>query len=312
MTTAPLFPVAFFQNKSDAKPQPQGKTWAEFVQMFKRPAIRADKDGPLFSPARFTNGRRLNENVQSLSMLVLDFDHNAALAEALETCEGLGCDYLIYTTHSHRRVTDKHPVAEDCFRVVFPLREPIPPEDFPRLFKWAEMIFDHKIDKTPKGVAWMYYLPAAHSAESPYEIFAKTDGDFLDWRVGADSQTNVGGCSATLRFASPPHTPQTDAEERDVRMPSTGSTKKRPSSSSSASVSVADVSLANITYDPSDEWQTWKACLIVHLSKHPKARMISGKVNVPGICHGSREGSAVFGDTAGKLPTPAPPLVDNI
>jgi uncharacterized protein (DUF927 family) len=285
-------------------------TWAEFVEAFRRPAIRADKDGPLFSPAIFTRPRRLNENVHSLSMLVLDFDHDISLTEALEVCEGLGVDYLIYTTHSHQRVTDRHPTPEDCFRVVLPLKELIPSEDFPYLFKWAEAIFDHKVDTSRKDLCGMFYLPAVYSPDSRYEFYAKTDGAFLDWR-GLE-----GLRSATLRSAQTqgacPLQPPTDAVEECVSTlsppPPAGSNKGVTQHLSSASVTAGGVSqsltLDDITYDKSNGFEVWKAKLIVHISNHPGSRLNrSGRIDAPGLCHGSEKGTAVFCDPRLNSPT---------
>ena len=314
-----LFSIAFFNNKNDAKPKlGKGKaswkwkdraswTWPEFVEIFRKPSVRADKDGPLFSPARFTEARRKNENVDSLSMLVLDFDHHITLAEALEVCEVLGVNYLIYTTHSHQRVTKSHPKQEDCFRVVIPLSQPIPREDFPYLFNWANNIFANKVDESRKDLCGMFYLPAVYSGDSPYEIFSRTDGGFLDWKepvMEMKEKDSVG----LAQGAEPPAPPtgasevvcnvflsQSPGEEKQTQHSSSAPVSRRRKSAEGASQKRLPPSLDSITYDPLKPFETWKAGLIVHISKHPLAKMNGqGKLDSPGLCHKSRIGKALF------------------
>src|SRR5258706_8012493 len=73
-----ILEVTFFNCKSDNEPKPQIVTWPEFVESCKTAVIRTQKDGRLFSPAVFM-GLRAKDNVESVSMLVLDYDHGADL-----------------------------------------------------------------------------------------------------------------------------------------------------------------------------------------------------------------------------------------
>src|SRR5262249_30124809 len=66
---------------------------------------------------------------------------------------------------------------------------------------------------------------------------------------------------------------------------------------SPASVTAGGVSLDDITYDQSDDFQKRKAELIVRISNHPLAKLNRrGKIDAPGLCHGSQTGTAVFCD----------------
>lgn len=174
--------VTTFSNKTDAKAQNLHGTWADFCEWFSRPETRKTKDGELFSPATFKDNQRSKANAEKLSMLVLDFDHGLNLEYADGLARGLGVPYAIYTSFSHQRKTDKHPMPEDCFRVVIPLHEPIPADDVPYLFDWANGRFFFKADKACKDAGRMFYLPVIYSQSSPFEFFSKTDGEFLDWR----------------------------------------------------------------------------------------------------------------------------------
>jgi hypothetical protein len=179
-TVEQRFTVTTFTDRTDTKAKKLGGTWAQFCELFSNPAVRKDKDGELFSPATFKNNQRSKANAVELSMLVLDFDGGLNLEYANSLTRELGVNYSIYSTHSHQRKTDKHPMPEDCFRIVFPLREPIPSEDVPYLFDWANARFHFSADKACKDAGRMFYLPVIFSKSSPYEFFSKTDGEFLD------------------------------------------------------------------------------------------------------------------------------------
>jgi AAA domain-containing protein len=310
----PLFSIAFFNNKNDATPKlgkgnaswkwknraPQ--TWPEFVEIFRKPTVRTDKDGPLFSPARFISPRRLNGNVDSLSMLVWDFDHNITLSESLEICEGLGVNFLIYSTFSHQRVTKSHPKEEDCFRVVIPLKAPIPSGDFPYLWEWGNALFHSKADQQRRDLCGMYFLPMVYNTDSPYEFYSKVDGDFLNWKglKGGDGahfvRTSASGgtgavavvCSSALSFG-----------QEGLKGGDTQSSSSAPVSPKGASqpFKKLPLTLEDITLDSTKDkdFEGWKAELIVHISSHPLARLNrSGNVDAPGLCHGSETGKGVF------------------
>jgi hypothetical protein len=68
--------------------------------LFSCPSIRAQKDGHLFSPAVFIPAQRKAANVTELSMLVLDYDHDARLLQDLRPWIALGVRLGVYTSHS--------------------------------------------------------------------------------------------------------------------------------------------------------------------------------------------------------------------
>ena len=68
------FPISLFQNVGDTRPQQVSRTWAQLCAKFRSPVVREEKDGLLFSPARYSGNRRLQSNVIDLSMLVLEID----------------------------------------------------------------------------------------------------------------------------------------------------------------------------------------------------------------------------------------------
>ncbi len=68
---------SLFSHKRDTMPQVREASWNKLCDSFKRPYVRVNKDGWLFSPAKFDPAQRKKENVRELSMLGLDIDHNA-------------------------------------------------------------------------------------------------------------------------------------------------------------------------------------------------------------------------------------------
>ncbi len=176
------FRISLFQHKQDNQPCHVTMTWAEFCAWLAAPEVRAGKDGALFSPATFKPARRAKANVQELGLLVLDYDHAASLADDPGVWERLGVTCALYTSHSHGRMTESNPVAEDRFRLVIPLAEPIPARSFPALWDWAYRHSGGKIDRAAKDASRIYYRPAKASDDAPYAWHVRK-GAWLDWRA---------------------------------------------------------------------------------------------------------------------------------
>jgi hypothetical protein len=173
---------SIFGNKRGTKPQSVSATWLKLCNDFKRPQVRKQKDGWLFSPAIFEPAYRLKENVSEVSMLVLDIDHNAELETLKTQLAILDSAYAIYSTHSHLRKTDTNPHAEPRYRVCLPLKQPIQAKVFPVLWQYARKITQLPLDENAKDASRMFYMPAIAFKSAPYEIYT-ADGKFLDWQT---------------------------------------------------------------------------------------------------------------------------------
>jgi P4 family phage/plasmid primase-like protien len=165
--------VSFFRSKSDNTPKLHTFTWREFTERSRSAKVRAHKDGELFSSAHF-NGKRAKDNVESVSMLVLDYDHDVEFERELRVWQELGCGFLAYTTHSHTNTTQR-------FRVVIPLKVPIPASLFPRLWQWGAKKSGGKIDSAASDASRIFYTAAKSSHNAEYR-FETVDGAFLDWQ----------------------------------------------------------------------------------------------------------------------------------
>jgi hypothetical protein len=175
------FKLSFFQKVADNKPKPITRTWQEFCARLECPEVRADKDGALFSPATFEPKTRAKANVTELSMLALDCDHDVTLAGELQRWRKSGYTFGAYTTHSHKRVTDSNPNAEERFRLVLPLAAPIPPIYYPALWAWANHVSGGKLDPSARDASRMFYIPAKASEDAEY-FHEVHDSALLDWR----------------------------------------------------------------------------------------------------------------------------------
>src|SRR5688572_13832493 len=131
------FTYSTFTGKTDTLPREVSETWPQFIKRISKAATRSTKDGPLWSPAIFKPAHRKKENAVELSFLVLDVDGGMTIDQADKILRELGALALIYSTYSHQRVTPGHPKAQDCFRIVIALAEPISAADYPRLWNWA-------------------------------------------------------------------------------------------------------------------------------------------------------------------------------
>lgn len=177
-----MYAISLFKNKHDNYPQPARRTWEQICANLARPSVRASKDGLLFSPATFDPSERKKANVKEISMLVLDYDYDSSLDSDLKVWEALGVRFGVYTTHSHRRATDSNPNADDRFRMLIPLAEPVPADLFAGLWEWAASTSNGKIDGQAKDESRMFYTPVKATHDAPYE-YRIVDGAALDWRT---------------------------------------------------------------------------------------------------------------------------------
>ena len=137
-----------------------------------------------WSPAVF-NGKRAAENVVSLSCIVIDIDHDvlffsASVAMALHKIQA-----YIHTSVSH------NPWTEDRFRLVIPLAEDAPAEDW-RYYHMAvkkhwDMIFrGPKFDESAKDASRAYFV----GYRTEYYKETHIEGKILDWAgMAQDAKT---------------------------------------------------------------------------------------------------------------------------
>lgn len=127
------------------------------------------KDGPSWVPAVFCDGaRRASENVESVTLLVIDIDHatEAQLAERLALLAGVR--HVVHGSHSDAHESTRTTVVDEqgrpkiiggrCVRVVVPLTRPLSPTDWLRF--WIASARALGADESTKDASRLYYLPS--------------------------------------------------------------------------------------------------------------------------------------------------------
>lgn len=149
----------------------------------KREPVAKIKQGA-WSPASFV-GKRSNENVTTLSCLVLDIDDSISLTEACMNLYVRDVKNYIHTSVSQTMFHDR-------FRIVLPLAEDVPAHEwifyFRALRTWFQEVFGRLeksgFDESAKDPARAYYV--GYHTEYFKEDF--NDGRVLDWKGRAQDE----------------------------------------------------------------------------------------------------------------------------
>ena len=135
---------------------------------------KADKDGLAWIPCSAHNktGKRTTVNMDQLYVLVLDIDSGVGLADVRASVVGL--EVVIHSSHSTSPEVPK-------WRVVIPLREPVPATRLASIFDAMQSKFDVELDATcGHDSAHLYYFPSAPSDSSDKYVFEHIQGELLD------------------------------------------------------------------------------------------------------------------------------------
>lgn len=169
------YSIAFFDRATDNRPKPKRLTLPELDALLTAHEFRTEKDGPLFSPTEYSNGKtRANANVVALTLAVGDFDRGDVPPERVrDHLAGLGLAFWIYSTHSS---APDHPK----FRAVVPLLAPVPAS------RWGEIwpalvheLFFEAVDVGTRDAARIFYLPSAPPGSLPFAY--RGAGAAFDW-----------------------------------------------------------------------------------------------------------------------------------
>ena len=163
---------SFFNSHTDTRPQPFEMSWADFVATMTSEEnfhTREKKFDPGwgFSLARFVERggtvNRDNAHVDMLSGVVLDFDKNYDLEKTMGALGDIV--HLAYTTFSHTTEAPR-------WRVVVPLRNPIPGFRFKAVRYWLVTCLNgglppstkYGADEQAKAVSNFYFAPGCPAA----------------------------------------------------------------------------------------------------------------------------------------------------
>src|SRR3954462_5922197 len=152
MTTT-LLPIALFKNREDNVPRQQEWAWEVVRERLLEHAESTTKNIRLWSPALYRpDTKRAIANVESIALLVFDFD-NGAHPERFED-EWEPYEYVIHSSYSHTPEKPK-------WRAVFPLAKSIPGVDWAKGYqKLALALGQGQVDPSCRDAARMFYVPS--------------------------------------------------------------------------------------------------------------------------------------------------------
>lgn len=136
------------------------ETHAEYMAMSKsKQDLLKDNGG--FVAAALAEGRRKRGCCQTRSMVTLDIDNaqSGTTEDLCQTVEGLGCDYLIYSTRKHN---PQHP----RIRIIIPIDRPVSVDEYQPIARAAAQTIDplmSTLDPTTFEAERLMYWPSASS-----------------------------------------------------------------------------------------------------------------------------------------------------
>lgn len=174
--------VSYFGNKHDNRIKITENTyWQDFRKsMLSDHSTVDNKDFILFNGMQFSDNcndgyiRRCADNVSLITMLVLDYDGNETIDSTIERFSDY--EYAAYTSYSHKTESKK---GRDCFRIVFPLNNPVAMSDYKArkkaLLKWAG-----DVDKSSTDISRGFYLPSCQPENIDKARCWFNHGNYLD------------------------------------------------------------------------------------------------------------------------------------
>ena len=187
--------VTFFGFQEAVEPQPRKKLWSEFVSDLKKghEVIDPARKGWSwqFNLAEFkVGGKRRNKDVTRCHGLVIDYDANVTIEEALDIFGSKhGYEFVLFTSFNHQRKKTPDDYKKDKFRVVLPFKEPMPGSKYASYGKYLTEGFAPGCDPRLAVVSQLYtylYCPqeTAHLAKVIHR-----EGTALDWRQWPNPKT---------------------------------------------------------------------------------------------------------------------------
>lgn len=193
--------VSAYRSARDAMPRTVACDYPSFVRALTtfRPAgdITDKRMLAAWSPAVIQPGkRRANDNVESVSAIVLDYDDGTTPDDA----RGPWADWpsIIHSSWSNETDVPK-------FRLIIPLGRPVPAAAWRWVWAWASARAVGSIDRACKDASRMYFLPHKRPGK-PMFAESSDPGGWLcdpDWdRVGMEALAAAGRSPAAQSAAA--------------------------------------------------------------------------------------------------------------
>ncbi len=178
--------ITLFESRNSPKGTRHSIDWNHWFDTLSKPPALYDKKTniPGWSAATFVNDHRNNENVETISALVLDVDDGGSMEDAHYAFREWFC--FLHTSYSHGATNKegKPCPPRRCFRIVLPLTRPVIPYEYQQLWLWAQhYAHQHhiKLDPAPKAPGQFWYLPALRpSAKHVHQSLQTSSTHFLN------------------------------------------------------------------------------------------------------------------------------------
>lgn len=170
--TLPLT-ISIFNNEKDNDPHQLELTWSQLVTKLQQSiTIRVEKKGGMaMSPVSYKPGmKRGNKSVDLVFCAVFDVEHHGPFEALQEKLDGYA-----YVAHSSYR----HTVEAPRFRIILPLNQPIPANQWPHAWERLNLWLGGINDPATKDAARLYYLPSQPPGATGHFI-VRGDGRPMD------------------------------------------------------------------------------------------------------------------------------------
>ena len=169
-STGYIVRFATVRNAKDKIPKPAEADEPAFIALFKH-EIGA-KDGTGFLPCTFSGTGRKDSDVETITLLVYDVDHDVKdVDEHLTLWPWRGFSYT----------TARHTAKKPRFRVVLFLSRSVTPGEHAELWDWGLRRSEGRIDRQCKNPARLYYFPRVPDELALQSAWIRTlDGPILN------------------------------------------------------------------------------------------------------------------------------------
>ena len=152
------FAFSLIQGARHNKPAVRDFSWKAIQKILTRYEERDEKDGQAFMPTHFEIPEdsaadqpiRCIKHSKYVSLAVIDFDGGKTIAQAMELFKEY--EFILYTSFSHGSALDK-------FRMVIPLKKPIPGDKWIMAWRHLESMAPG-LDTQCKDASRLYFLPS--------------------------------------------------------------------------------------------------------------------------------------------------------
>jgi hypothetical protein len=176
----------FFSTLTSNKPQSMDWEWKEFVEQLEKghtviPPAQKEFSFHFNAAIYREGGLRRTEDCAALSALILDYDENVSIEDALlRFIVNEKLEFVLYTSFNHQREKTPGYIKRDKFRVVIPLLTECPKEEW-ELIKHNLDTFAPGVDPVCKKINQIYTYTYCAEDNKDLARIIHNPGNKLDW-----------------------------------------------------------------------------------------------------------------------------------